>query len=1002
MIQSVDQQCLHVLSQFLDELDDFAPSCSNEQEGMMRTRKRSVLSAVSQDPLKHWLGAGMDAAEDSARRSEEVGDDNEEPLELFLEESEGDALLVKRCLALRHETLTEVCAALIRQVHHVRNPAPGAESFREWNHVLMRLVSSQSTRERWIYPLRRVLAQGPVLVAHHILSVLHGALSTDIAGDAFEQLGQMEAFVDNATSEVVFSPSQVIKKCFPLFEALVECTFCVARARLTLLVNARLHFNGRLRPLIDDTDGDEYPKNVQTKSLIEDACDVTKALKKRLALLFQTAGAGSEVHWVFLCSVVHRLMVTSHASSVPCSPEPTSTSEILWKEVLLALQRWLTPSPSLHLSTLTQLAMLSAVHTDVLMDRERFRFLYHDARRMHLRRFEDALCSQGPELMYRLLHVDRLAHLSLLPLHLRFSRNSDAELLHHQKRQCIWNELLRQIQTFIMPRHRTPTMPAWLPPECEGRVRTCLDRIGWSSRVFGDTPEFHALHANRGRMTAERLIATHAFITSTPLHMEIFGELLPQIPMLRKFLCSLAIRTPTVSAQLDDAANNHFFASIIPLLLGDAAITAASGGLFDMDAFDVLREFLTNTIPLTWDFDCVRRVKGFVEENIVVMSEEDSSTSRTKKRVQQLRAIVSVVFVTIAQFVAEQLISYRSAFESRDSNERYDGAMCFSSEDAAIFEAHVATMHQLIGIELNLTSKRIEGSHSLTPMNDAMDEQPINACTLGASPPIPQFMDPPALPSEKNINSAWYTSDDYGEWSVATVAPPSSAPAHQPAAGPKSAFDPPPSLPGPTPQPQPHHDVRPPQQIQLADEMFCVGFDASLMPLYIPWLEFVVRDLLVPPGAGDEAAPILSSDASMHFTLGQGVAALIATLVRRKHWSIGTLQTLCAILRSLCPEEQTIHPSSLQQEAKHAAAYSRGNVVIPVNRVMRMGLSKFLFRGSLQLSRVQLGTEALNIGSRGFCSSIPVAAAEAIGSERTKLVSEFLASWSAFCNWCAE
>lgn len=1021
MAEGVEHRSLAAFSDFLDELEELAVDvvnqCELNEQHTERKRPLASSSADSNSFLKSWIGTGLHGAEMEARREEaslRAANGDEVTLELCMDESEDRDMILDVCVSLRHNTLSHVCATLIPHMPLViRSPSPADPQLaRGWDHILTRLAASQTTRERWLYPLRRALPSGPEFILQHMVHVFHHALRADVVSSAAAQLADIEALLDSATYEIALSPSLVLKRFFPLFEGLVEMTVGLAYVRVHTRVWARDHQTFEKHNIVVE----EHAHNDAGHStIVDDAVVTLENLKKRFSFLFRVVG-GSEIHWCFMSAFVERLIAQESASlTQPLAPSVVVTKAV-WVEVLQSLRMWLSSSPSIHLSALSQQSSLSAVHASRIFERDRLCFLPIASRQNVVRSMETMLLRQVPELRTKLLHVDCISHMSVVPFYARLCHD-EAEDNHCSPVDAATSTLLRKVQALLLPRNRQPRMPEWLHPDGVTRGLSCLDRIGWGSRAFGSNAEFHSLHAQSGRITAEHIVELHACtLSAAPYHLEAFQKLFAELPLLRKYLCSLAIRSPTVCEQLDDHQKARYLAAIIPLVLGDPTLTPSTN-IFAVEPYDVLREFITNVMPLAWDVESIKRLHVFVKEHIVTAANmaadvecEDEQT-RTRSdgsdvlrmkltRAERFCTVAMVVFVAVADCVVDGLISARTAFESRSGDEQYEGAMCFSSEDAAIFEAYVHTVHELLPLEFAVrdsleriaevpTSQQSSRSGPVAP--DPHDSFPAKRTAMFdeslSSTLLHETHQHPPLSSRPQHSTTWW-SEGNADWSVATVSLPSASPTYMP--------------------PQPSERTAPgmppvaasgtPLDSSFTNRLgeYRVGVDARLLPLYLAWLQWVLSDLLVQPRHGDEKAPILSNDASMHLSVGLRIGECLVKLIQRQPWTVGTLRTVCVFLKGLLSTEVagrkvgTPSTGAVGDPNESQRCYS-----IPVSSLTRIGLTRTIFGGELSISRAQLDAELLRVFMSDEGSTKAVA--DAMGNEKTRLVSDFLDSWRLFC-----
>lgn len=980
--ESLEGKCLALFSDFFDDLDMLGCSGSANaglglDRGRQSTSAASSATSEGRATLALWLGDGSQGAEmeAEAHRRKRAGVDDE--FALCMTEAEEGQEAMQLAVRLRHRVIMDVCAKLIPQLcalrTHAATSAAALGDPSAWHRSMDRLVASQTTREFWIYPLYRVFPQGPALVAKYLLKVFHHALSSDMS-PAATQLADLEAFFNSAAYEIGLSPSGVLKRSFPLFEAFAEVALGLGRAQLSAAIAQKFGKQARCHSTAAAPSDSDTPH-----SIFDDASDCFASIRKRLVFVMRAVN-GAESHWCYITALVQSCVVHAeehlHSLSVGTvrQIDATVVTWAAWLEVSQALASWLAVPVSLHLKELAKTSLMSAQHTNKLFGDRPGYFLPDADRRTLVSIVTTSLLTKAPELKERLLFTDRITHLAPVPLHTRFCRSVNDDV--------VVSELMRKAHALLLPRNSTPVMPQWMQPEGEARGLSALERLGWSSRCFGDTPEFSSLHSDRGRITAERVILFHSFIVANRRHTDVYRRWSLHIPLLRKYLRSLFVRSPMVCHQLDDAAKRTFMTSLMSLIVEDPT-ASMSNDVFQLNAFDVLMEF-TKAFPLTWTIESCQRVKSFIHDHIVgFVVDDDEDNGGDTLRLESITAVAALVFTVIADCVVDGLLTARNAFESRSSDERYDGAMCFSSEDAAIFEGFMKCVHDLMSVEFVVqlhSPPRQAPQFSHPPPLSSMargaagNERPPLALLPSADFASPS-MDLISVPHQSSEgHSMW--SDEYSEWNVASVAP-SVAP---PAASNRHS----PLMPTPCPPPPPLMPEALPAEVR-------VGLDGRLLPLYVPWMKWVLQDLMVAPRFGDESAPVLSSDASMHMSVGQALADFVTGLICRKAWSVGTLRTLCTLLDSVCPNGDGVHAknSSVKAASQHTVAH------IPVNDVMAKGLTWRLFHGPTQMSRAPLDAAALRLISGEVHADDVIA--DALGSERAELVSRFLDSWRSFC-----
>lgn len=988
-VLTFEEKCIDIFSDFFDDMELLSSAALGGAAATTNHRPRDPSSTADAGGrsliVEEWLGAGATSAElEAARLHHQEHQHHDEELTLCMTEGEERREVLLHAARLRQQVIVEVCSALIPPLRTVRiHAATATTGSPKWSHSFHRLVCSQTTRECWLYPLRRIFPQGPVFVAKRIVDLFHRYVATDIVGPAggapHHQISDLETFLSSVTYEIALSPAAMMKRNFQLLEALVEVTFGIARARLGAAIASRF------------ADHNHASDEAVHKTVVDDARDCLTDIKRRLTFIIRAVN-GTESHWCYLVAFVSSCSDTAEQKNQQKHSTKRSvivtTIHTVWAEVLHALNHWISVPSSLHLTELSKVSHASVQQADrVFRERQEY-FLPEATRNDRVRSVTTALAENLPQVHQRLFYVERVAHLAPIPLRSRFVQpgGGGGDMMR--------SEFLKRANGFMLPRHRSPSMPDWMQPECEARGLTTLDRLGWTSRCFGDNPEFPSLHPDRGRVTAERVIAFHAFASSSTQHATAYRRWCQQVPMLRKYFRSLFIRSPAVVAQLDDAGRSQFMSALMSLLLEDPTATGSTD-VFMVDAFDVLGEF-SKVLPLGWSFDSVHRLSHFVQEHIIgfttVGGDADGDRGAEQLgRIESIAAIAALVFTSIAETIVDGLVTSRSAFEARGSDERYDGAMCFSSEDAAIFEAFLKTMHDMLGVEFHVfTGEAPEPPPHVqrSMIGHGADKSDTLGSSLGHSPPLFSADFPSPLLSnfqtsalhhpEKTTGS--HVWSEYGEWNVATVGPSvlahSVAPAHPPAistaggpspkTSPMMLFNPPP--PPPPPASAQGQDVR-------------IGLDARLLPLYLPWLKWVVNDLLVAPRFGEESAPVLSSDASMHLSCGNVVAEFLLIVMSRTSWSVGTVTTLCSLLDAL---------------SCSAGLKGHHHNVIAVSDVMRKGLTRKLFHGDAELLRVPLDAAAFRL-MRGAGGDDGGPAADAIGTARATQVTHFLDTWRNFC-----
>jgi hypothetical protein len=967
-----EEKCIDIFSDFFDDLEAISVQALSTTENNIATNnKREGNTAGEAMSLlqTEWLGIGANAAELEAEALHSA-QHHDESLSLCMTDAEERREVLQHAARLRQQVMVDVCATLIPPLRSLRTHAATAAKSPQWTRAFHRLVCSQTTRECWLYPLRQIFPQGPVLVAKRILDLFHRFLATDVGpGGTSQQLDELESFVTSATFEIALSPAGMIRRSFPLLEAIVEVTLGLARAKLSAAIAIRF----------GNCSSTETSHEGAHKSVVDDARDCLIELQRRVTFVARAVN-GTESAWCFIMALVRSCADTAEIKlQQSYSGESMITAtRTAWAEVLQALNMWLSVPSSLHLTELSKMFLSSVQQADKLFRERQECFLPQRTRDKLVIDVGVALSQSLPETRKRLLYVDRIAHLASLPLHSRFcKRGGEGDIIA---------ELMKRANGLMLPRNRTPSMPEWMQPDCEVRGLTALDRIGWASRCFGDNPEFPSLHPDRGRITAERVIAFYSLTTRSAQHTRVYREWCQQVPTLRKYFRLLFIRSPMISAQLDDIGTSDFMSALIPLLLEDPT-ASSSKDVFRVDAFDIVAD-LGKVLPLGWTFDSVHRLDTFVQEHIVGFTTvggdaDNDGGAEQLRRIEGITSIAALVFTAVSECIVNALVTARSAFESRGSDERYDGAMCFSSEDAAIFEAFLKTLHDMLSVEftLHMGPSRVAEVRP-KPLSDF--------ATMSGVSPLFQSADFPSPPSSEFQTSVQHHQphhtgkdlwSEYGEWSVATVAPSalsrSVAPMiHHGGQSPNTS-----PLMMSHPPPPPHAPTQHRREV-------LIGLDARLLPLYLPWMKWVVQDLLVAPRMGDEFAPILSSDASMHLSCGHIIGDFLIHMVSRDTWSVGTLMTLCSVLEALCPAVESSETTAGQRRQSSVG-------VIAVSDVMRTGLARKLFRGESQLLRVPLDAAASRMmrGNAAECGPV----ADALGTERATLVTHFLDAWRNFC-----